>query len=198
MIAYIDLLNPGNPYSDELTHHGILGMKWGVRRYQPYPKGYHGSGKEVGDAVRKRTSGFTDNKNLRKLKTERNKIDYMNTRKLGISPEDSYKYVNRSSKEPATIEVGEENKRYGKTSALANNPKLNTQVAKEYIKEFNSYLDKVDTDVRINDNMIKRGGAIYADLSWMFSNAHSKDGKTIYMEDIVNDVTKELKKANKK
>lgn len=33
---------------NELYHHGIIGMHWGIRRYQPYPKDYKGDGKFVG------------------------------------------------------------------------------------------------------------------------------------------------------
>ena len=38
---------------DHLEHHGILGMHWGIRRFQPYPEGHKG-GKEIGEAAKPR------------------------------------------------------------------------------------------------------------------------------------------------
>lgn len=36
-----------SPYDLELYHHGIKGQRWGIRRFQQYPKGYTGDGKFI-------------------------------------------------------------------------------------------------------------------------------------------------------
>lgn len=49
----------------ELMHYGVLGQKWGVRRFQPYPKG-HKNGKEIGQAKRKSKFNYDDDIVLKK------------------------------------------------------------------------------------------------------------------------------------
>ena len=47
-----------NLEQNELYHHGILGMHWGVRRFQPYPSDYKGDGKYVGKKMEKAANRY--------------------------------------------------------------------------------------------------------------------------------------------
>lgn len=48
----LDILQTDSTYNEDfIEHHGIKGMHWGIRRFQPYPKG-HSGGKFLGALTR--------------------------------------------------------------------------------------------------------------------------------------------------
>ncbi len=80
---------------DHLAHHGIIGQKWGIRRFQPYPKGYKGDGEYVGKSNGKRQTKFYEKGGILKkgstvyrMSNNKHDLTYDNKKYLSTSKKD--------------------------------------------------------------------------------------------------------------
>ena len=134
---------PTNNYSSELYHHGVKGMKWGVRRYQNKDGSLTSAGKRRGQHLK--TEGSEDSSGTRKSSKLFNQTIKNGKDKSNISPAEKIAKESEKSVDNATKIVGN----VSKIKSLRNNDRDSVKTMSN--KELNDAINRLTLEKRYKD-----------------------------------------------
>lgn len=141
-----------NPY--ELYHHGILGQKWYVRRYQPYPAGHTGKGKFLGKTKEERRTARAErlgNRTTRKF----NRLEKKEA-KLQTKADKQYARAGRKSLSWFSTQRGVD-KAINKANVAQRRVRGVDYKGSAIYRRLVKKLDKMDMDIDTNSDIYKVG-----------------------------------------
>lgn len=142
-----------------LAHHGILGQKWGIRRFQPYPKGYHWDGKYTGKPTRDQKLSV---KNIKRAETA-------NLEKFGKDRDHNVLYISGysgSGKSTMASGIAKKNDKIIRLDFYADPVNKETRSLRD--KEFNKFLESKGIDYKkvANAGRSKKDGYYNSGRYW--------------------------------
>lgn len=196
--------NPISQRIDELNHHGVLGMKWYVRRYQKYPAGYSGDGVYIGPDGSPRKPTFKERRERRKFNKLQNVIDNATVTAV-INGDKRMMKALKPTMDSSTFDrhMHELSKNGAQINAYNGNPRGLREYKSDLTKQEYKYYKNLSKFVKASNNldpkvMKKRMGKITdADLSRVSSRIDLIPGMTKSINDLKRERNTTRTKADK-